>query len=167
MYLGNDIIDYIETIGKQIDFYILDAVHTLLGELLTFISIYPFLSNNACVILHDISLNTGGFKEDNFYYKSEAFCTKILFSTVSSKSKIILSKPLSSIGAFCIDETTRLNIEDIFLALSITWNYYPEKILEKYKNFIKKYYSFFCFSYFMDCLEFQKKSVQTGKVISS
>lgn len=44
-------------IGEDIDFLILDTVHSLPGELLDFLACYPYLKRGSVVILHDIALN--------------------------------------------------------------------------------------------------------------
>lgn len=55
--LGNLLPFYLEEIGGEIDMLILDTVHSMPDEMLDFLAALPFLSSNAVVILHDITLN--------------------------------------------------------------------------------------------------------------
>ena len=53
-YYGDMLPGYIEKIGGDIDFLILDTAHTLPGEILDFLLVLPFLRKDATVVLHDI-----------------------------------------------------------------------------------------------------------------
>ena len=54
---GDYAVNFIDSIGNEIDFLILDTVHSLPGEILDFLAIFPFLKSDAIVVLHDIMLN--------------------------------------------------------------------------------------------------------------
>ena len=56
LYTGKYVFEVIEEIGFGIDLVILDTDHELPGELLDFLMVYPFLGENAIVIVHDILL---------------------------------------------------------------------------------------------------------------
>lgn len=159
VYLGKDIISCIGDIGGDIDFCIIDTMHVMPGELMHFIAVYPFLSKNCCVVLHDLTLNKE-LEKGKIRYGSEAFCSKVLFSSIVSQQKLLLSHPLSNIGAFFVDDSTKTHIENIFLALSISWHYYPSEYMIEYANFIKKHYSPFCLAYFLACARFQADLVR-------
>ena len=78
-HLGNALPCYLEEIGGDIDFLILDTVHSMPGEMLDFLAALPYLSSNAIVILHDITLNKisdiGAFQitEDTLKYVEKCF----------------------------------------------------------------------------------------------
>ena len=55
---GGILPEFIYEIGSDIDFVILDTVHRLPGEILDFLCVLPFLSENAVVVLHDITMGT-------------------------------------------------------------------------------------------------------------
>lgn len=56
---GKTLAERIDAIApdRDIDFLILDTVHSLPGELLDFILCFPYLKKGATVVLHDIRLN--------------------------------------------------------------------------------------------------------------
>lgn len=62
------------------------------------------------------------------------YATKILFTTVSSSEKYLDSASMrANIAAFRVNESTRINIEDLFAALTITWKYIPDaRDIKKY-----------------------------------
>ena len=55
---------YILSIGLafDIDFIIIDTVHFMPGEFLTFLTALPQLKDGCIVVLHDIHLNMVGFE---------------------------------------------------------------------------------------------------------
>lgn len=63
--LGETIASRIEEIGNGIDFVILDTMHALPGELLDFISLYPYLDKRAVIVFHDVGQSQLGFGNIN------------------------------------------------------------------------------------------------------
>ena len=145
LYTGEYAVNHAEKIGDNIDFLILDTVHSLPGELLDFLAFYPFLKQNAVVVLHDIALN-------HFHNQPTQIATKILFDTVVADKIYGLddeSLPLLNIGAFMITADTDKYIDSIFSALTLTWNYPLQKEeLFLYRDFYDKYYSAECLELF-------------------
>lgn len=54
---GGYVSDFLETIGNEIDFCLLDSSHLLPGEILDFLLVLPYLKENAVVTVHDTSLH--------------------------------------------------------------------------------------------------------------
>ena len=136
-YIGKYAVECLETIGDDIDFLILDTVHSLPGEILDFLACFPFLKQGATVILHDVLLNHLGDK-------SYAYATKLLFDSAVGMKFMNTGNDgnLIGIGAFVITEDTQRYIEDVFSALTITWNYIPAPAeLAMYRAFLEKYYT--------------------------
>lgn len=145
LHLGRYLPQVIDEIGSNIDFVILDTVHYTPGELLDFPVILPYLKKGAVVVLHDVSLN----QLNDPFHKSDAHATGLLFSAVHADEKFLNFKPETkwipysypNIAAFKVTPDTRENVEDIFLAMMLTWNYLPDyKELEIYHKFYKKHY---------------------------
>lgn len=137
LYIGQFAPECLESIGKDIDMLILDTVHRLPGELLDFLACYPFLKKGSIVVLHDITLN-------HYSGSGHSFATKLLLDTVVAEKifNVNLDNPLTSIGAFVINDDTDKYISDVFSALTITWAYRPANAeLALYKEFYSKYYS--------------------------
>lgn len=137
MFRGGIYLDFADEIGNGIDMVIIDTMHTMPGELLDFLSVYPSLKKGCIVILHDICLNHIGISD-------RAFATKILFDTVTAEKIIKETDNLTdypNIAAFKITDDTEKHIKDIFSALTITWEYMPEETdIEKYKDFFGRCY---------------------------
>ena len=51
---GRDVSAYLEDIGGNIDFCVLDIVHCVPGEVLNFLCILPYLKNGATVVIDDL-----------------------------------------------------------------------------------------------------------------
>lgn len=125
--------NFLPKIGKGIDFLILDTCHSLPGEMLDFLACLPYLKPNACVVLHDVSMNV--------MINRNSYATKLLFDTVVADKYIMLTddRPASfpNIAAFKITDDTHKYIRDCFSALTITWGYMPNaEELKLYHDFL-------------------------------
>lgn len=141
-YLGGVLPEFIETIGPDIDFCILDTVHSMPGEVLDFLCVLPYLANGAVIVLHDVANNLLG-------RYSGAYATKVLLDAVRATKYYDLNNKIYNIGAFLIDNGTRENIANVFSALSITWAYEPRiQEIMKYRDCYKKYYDEECIKIF-------------------
>ena len=141
-YLGKYLPQVIDEICGDIDFVILDTVHYTPGELLDFPVMLPYIKDGSVVVLHDIVLNQANLS----WHKPDAHATGLLLSAVTAHEKFLNSQAANTfnypnIGAFRIDESTRANIENVFLALMLTWNYLPKDDEVKiYREFYQKHY---------------------------
>lgn len=147
LYTGYDYLDVYKEIGNDIDCIIIDTTHEMPGECLTFLAALPQLKDDCIVILHDIHLNCirlGSAKSKERDYAK--FCTAVLYGSVRSEKKWILSTGgMSNIGAFVVDQTTRDHIKDLFHALSVSWYDFPTVLnFFEYKKFINENYSNEC-----------------------
>lgn len=137
LYTGKYAVEYLKEIGKDIDFLILDTVHSLPGEFLDFLAFYPFLKQGAVVVLHDIALNYCHINPDGF-------ATKLLLDTVVAEKFIEKDEDgnLLNIGAFMITGDTGRYIGNVFSALTISWKYMPgrEELL-LYREIYKEHFS--------------------------
>lgn len=138
LYTGGISAEFLEEIGKEIDFLILDTMHVMPGELLDFLACLPFLKEGSIVVLHDILLH-------HLTYSDDAYATQLLLDTVVAE-KIIDIDPSEkcgypNIGAFKITKDTKKYIANVFNALLVTWQYVlSEKQVKLYRNFYSKYY---------------------------
>lgn len=153
---GRDVSAYLEEIGSDIDFCILDTAHFLPGELLNFLCILPYLKLGATVVVHD---QTHHFDADApypmFWGPSSIIACRVLFDTVTAE-KLVPNFMKDSdatfapnIAAFTITEDTYKNVRDILSALMLPWRVIPEKdyltdvitLLEK--NYHHEYIEYF------------------------
>ncbi len=145
-----------DQVGDNIDFLILDTVHSLPGEFLDFIAILPYLKDGAIVVLHDVSLNLFDIRIGG------SDCNRALLSCVSSEKKYYNFKELEdgclpNIGAFVVDESTRNNIMNVIQTMTMSWNYMPNKEeLCIYTEHYKKFYD-------VDCLDLWNRIVTMQK----
>lgn len=149
-HLGHLAFHQMPKIGGGIDFLILDTEHILPGEMLDFLSLLPFLSENAIVVMHDLRLNwRDKIRTD---YSDGAYVNKLILATVTAQRKFMqYDSDVSdvhgapNIGAFQICKGTRENIADMFNALSITWNHFPpEWEIPAYRQLFSLYYDEQC-----------------------
>lgn len=135
LYTGKYAVEYLEKIGDNIDFLILDTVHSMPGELLDFLAFYPYLKQGAIVVLHDIVLNL-------FYNQPNAFATKVLLDAVAAEKFYGMDgDSLLNIGAFVTNSDTGRYIDNVFSALTLTWKSFPKKeALSLYREFYQKHY---------------------------
>lgn len=119
--------DCIDIIGenKDIDFCILDTVHSLPGEVLDFLVCYPYMTDNAVVVVHDLL-------ENLFVWDIRPSASRILFDTVFG-TKYLMWDPYGptgldgyptqypNIGAFEILPETGEHIMDVLSGLMSKW----------------------------------------------
>lgn len=137
LFAGKYAAEYLETVGSEIDFLILDTVHRLPGELLDFLACFPFLKQGCVVVLHDIALNHCGGNENSM-------ATKVLLDLVAAEKMIDIDVTSldAGIGAFIINEDTAKYLGNVFSALTLTWAYKPkQEELALYRRFYQKYYT--------------------------
>lgn len=140
--LGGILPEFVEKIGGEIDFCVLDTIHSLPGEFLDFLAILPYLSHHATVVLHDVALHLIG--KSNI-----AYATKLLFDSVVAEKYYNIEEGIYNIAAFSVDENTRKYIANVFSALSISWYYEPSiKQLMIYRDEYKKHYDKECLTLF-------------------
>ena len=134
LYTGKYAVEYLEMVGKDIDFLILDTVHSLPGEILDFLAYFPYLKQRSIVVLHDIALN-------HYSINLEGFATKLLLDTVVAEKIFDIDTEGNNIGAFKVTEDTKKYISDVFSVLTTTWKYIPSDMeVSLYREHYKKYY---------------------------
>jgi predicted O-methyltransferase YrrM len=123
-YLGKFLPEVMSEIGQDVDFVILDTAHQLPGEVLDFLTVFPYMKPRACVVLHDIALN-------HYDIHPESFATQVLLDSVVADKCLVKDScreyGYPNIGGFFINEDTGKYLANVFHALIITWNYVPER----------------------------------------
>ena len=137
-HLGTILPQVIDEIGG-VDFVILDTTHMLPGELLDFIAVLPYLTDEALVVLHDVSLH-------QFTNCEKADATGILFGAVTAE-KFLNFQPdecvfrYPNIAALRVNKQTAANIENVFLSLILRWDYFPDEQIKIYRQLYRRFYS--------------------------
>ena len=141
LYTGNVAAKFLDEIGNNIDLVILDAAHNNPGEILDFITILPYLSKEAIIVIHDIQLH-------NSYTQYDTTCGS-LFSCLKGKKFYPYDDEyydslfgFPNIGAVILDPDISNYIEDIFFLLTMPWKYIYNKEDNMYiVNNLNKHYS--------------------------
>lgn len=146
LYLGKYLPQIIDEIGGEIDCVILDTVHYLPGEILDFLAVFPYLTDGAIIVLHDVALNQ--YKCQTKWH--DAYATGALFSAVTAEKflnfqpddgtgNIMAAYP--NIAAFKINKQTHEYIGNVFLLFTLNWNYAPSNTeIKIYREFYKRHY---------------------------
>ena len=134
---GSIALDFMDTIGSDIDLCLLDTAHTNPGELLDFLMIYPYLKKNAVVVLHDIAYHL------NFSLKFGYTCAT-LFSALKGEKFIpqtLSGNTIPNIGMVHLADLSDDDLLGIFWMLTLYWSYYPnEKQKQRLKPFLLQHY---------------------------
>ncbi|MBR3622520.1 MAG: hypothetical protein IKN43_04120 [Selenomonadaceae bacterium] len=153
---------FIEEIGGDIDFLVLDTAHSLPGEVLDFLLALPYLKKDAAVVLHDVTLSL-------IVDSPGSFATNVLLEAVSGDKYLLFSddypEGVDNIGGFVITKETSENIANVFFSLLKRWSYMPnEEQLKSYKRFYEKYYDDECLRLFSAAVSFNRKAEYRGKL---
>lgn len=136
--LGDILPSWLDSIGNEIDFVVLDTMHILPGELLDFLAVLPYLTPDACVVLHDIAAS-------HLWGNSSTYATQLLLDVVTAEKIVMVDQERAyhypNIGAFIVNKDTRSYVKDCFHALTLPWSYLPtdEQIL-KYRRCFGAHY---------------------------
>ncbi len=157
IFRGGDVSRFLEEIGGDIDFLMLDTVHAHPWETLNFLCILPFMKKDSSwTVLHDISI---------FAYlqngRINSLACRYLFTDVAAEEKV---KPVSdydnnpaNIGAFRISEATMKYSDNLFESLLIPWEAeVPESDYDSMKKIIEKYYKPEQYKLFCEAFPFQQ-----------
>ncbi len=162
--LGKTIAERIEEIGADIDLVIIDTTHRLPGEILDFLCVLPYINGGGWVILHDVDLNyRRSFNVKLAQNAASRIATKLLLTVARGNKYLeVINGVYANIGAIEINEQTRENVADLFVALSATWGYTVSKsMLLDYRRIFEKHYA-------AECLQFFDVAAQeNGKIYSN
>lgn len=161
LYTGGLAGKYLEQIGGEIDFCLIDTMHSNPGEILDFIMVLPYLKEDAIVVFHDTNLHMADLKYNcdwkftNNILLSAVSGTKLVQGNYNEKEKNLTALP--NIAAVRLNKETRAHIFEIFNLLTIKWQYKiadeDEKvILDSLQRFYPEKYT----EYFKKVLEHQK-----------
>ena len=158
---GGFSLNFLDEIGGDIDFCLIDTVHSNPGEILDFLMVLPYLKKGATVVFHDVNLHARIVKDDYVQYE---YTNNLLMSAICGKKLLPSNNPYPSdipfinIGAIETTEDTFNHIFEIFNLLTINWYYLPDKHdLELFQNFIKRFYNEYYCEYFKQVWAYQNK----------
>lgn len=134
LLLGNVLPAWLDDIAGKIDFLILDTTHRMPGEVLDFIAAFPYLSEDAIVVLHDVNYGYG-------WKDPRGIATTVLFQSVVANKFLNNQEDYPNIAAFQLNCDTPQYMCNMFIALMTVWSYLPEEEhLKAYEDIITKNY---------------------------
>lgn len=139
LLLGDSVTELLNSIGDDIDLVLIKNGFSFPDVFIDFLSIFPFLKKNACVVLFGINPFLKENGEDNY-------AAKLLFDIiVADKIKPIDSKnsfDILNIGVLFLTDDSEKHISDCFSALLLKWQNIPNAdILTKTKKFLSHFYN--------------------------
>ena len=180
IFTGGMAFQFLDEIGNDIDFCVLDTAHALPGELLDFLMILPYMKENSICILHDTNLQnlpvengtirvSESADKNNLQFLDDSFATGVLMSTLASEKifplEYLKNFVLPNIAAFKITPELKKNIKNVFYALSLPWKYNlskNDKII--IANFIAKHYSKDDADYFFQIAGLMEKRIEKEEI---
>lgn len=170
---------FLDKIGDNIDFCVIDTMHVLPGELLDFLMVLPYLKENSICVLHDTNLQnlpvengTIRVSKDadskNLQFVGNSYATGVLMSILASEkifpTEYLKDFALPNIMAFKITPDLKKYIQNVFYALALPWKY---KLSDRDKkiigDFIEKHYSKGNADYFYQIAELMRKRIEAGE----
>jgi predicted O-methyltransferase YrrM len=162
LHTGVDIAEVIgERIGDEIDILLLDTTHLHPAETLSFLSIFPYLTDEAIVVLHDVNLAFYWINWSEHLEEIPAYATTLLLNSVVA-DKLTLNffydgYKHPNIAAFQINEDTRKYMSDVFRSLFMPWGMLvDERILAATGHIVREKYS-------PELFELYERSVRQAK----
>ena len=139
LYTGGPACNFLDEIGNDIDFCLLDTTHCLPGEILDFLMILPFLKENAVIVIHDIAIHTFASYRNNY-------SCGILISLLRGEKILPRNSEHDygpNIGAVVLSNDIEDIIWGIFYALTLPWGDFTFKDKEfiEIVSFLERFYS--------------------------
>lgn len=157
LHTGGVTAEFIEKIGLDIDFCLIDTMHVQPGEILDFLMVLPYLKSGAVIVLHDIALHLSMIEQQwsdcNVQLISVLKGQKLLPAEFDSEFT-----PFPNIGAVVLDKDIKDNLFDIFNLLLVYWKYsLSEHDYRVIYDYFKKHYDEYFLEIFSKTAEINKK----------
>lgn len=152
LFTGGLACNFMEDIGGDIDFCLIDTMHRLPGEILDFLMIFPYLREDALVILHDINLHVFDGRELDVV-------NNMLISALSGTKLIPIVNPMPFPNIAGVELKGQKNsLWDIFNLLLQHWAYMPnDHDLELLRKTFQKHYNVYFVKMFDEVVTFQQQ----------
>ncbi len=171
---------FMDDIGKDIDFCVIDTMHVLPGELLDFLMVLPYLKDGAICVLHDTNLQNLPIKNgsicvdkdlinNGLHFANEAYATNILMNVLSCEkffpSEFLKDYAVPNIVALKITPDLKKYVKNVFWALALPWHYkLPDKDAIIISEYFNKHYSQELSKYFLKIRKIMHTKIDIGEV---
>ena len=168
LYTGDLTYKFMDEIGDGIDFCLLDASHSLPGEVLDFLMILPYLAKNAVIVIHDLAL----FQSLKYITPdasplviTNAIACRLLYSVLQGEKMMPAKDPewiMANMGAVRLEDDPAGRILDLFSLLGIPWhnNFEVVNSLQAMRGFVLRHYGEEYATMFSNILAFQQEAKQ-------
>ena len=143
LYTGEQPHKFLDKLNMKFDFLFLDTSHLTPGEIINIIEAFPFLEENAIVVLHDVLFHLpshGHYKPKEIKFHP----SQIYLMTSLSGNKVVIPDNrfgAENIGAVFLNPNQEKYYLNYFFLLMSPWDYMPtDSQIEELRVFIKKYY---------------------------
>ncbi len=164
LLLKKDPSEVIENLGQcgNFDFVIIDTAHIHPVETLNFLAVYPFLAENAIIVLHDISTYMSTLSQKHYRFPSAFFATKLLFDTLVGDKRILpaseySSRVLSNLGVCQLNQDSQKYLGNVFSMLSFPWGK-TFSSMDRQHSLIKNYYAPQLYQSFLSAYDFNTRA---------
>lgn len=148
-HLGKDIAECIEDIGGGIDFVVLDTLHALPGEVLSFLAFLPYTGSKFALFIHDLSLHLSckerflTTQEALNGYEKNAHSNILLMGALHGHSKTYSKEAMPNSGLAVVERDAMIrNIFPVMNILSLQWCSVPAvDALIKTRDIVQRFYS--------------------------
>jgi predicted O-methyltransferase YrrM len=161
LYKGNIAAKFMKDIGNDIDMVFIDSAHFEPGEILDFIMVLPFLSEEAIIVIHDIANQiTATIYNQAWVGKRNEWAPYIIFNSIRGKIYLPSGNKLltHNIGAKKLYINQKQYFHDYFRVLGGQWQYFPKE------NYIQEMYEYFKEYYDSDCLNIFNEAVNFNRI---
>jgi predicted O-methyltransferase YrrM len=164
LYTGGLSLKFIDKIGGNIDFCLIDTLHINPGGILDFLMVLPYLKKDAVVIFHDIGWHTWNYPDSqwditNSLLMSSVIGKKLIQGNFSKKDKNMKRKTyFQNIGGIQLNKDSHKHIYELINLLTLRWGYLPkEKEQKEMIIHFRNNYDGFYIKYLEEIFNYQKK----------
>jgi len=147
---GKDFSEHSDIFVEPFDFCVIDTAHIHPVESLNFLTVLPFLTNDAVVVFHDLALFTLK-KEYITGFPNSPFANILCFNSIvgdklkpNDEAYLAYNYGFASLGAVQVCADTMKYIQNVFDMLYFPWAsyiYHLSPYIKSVAEIIKKYYS--------------------------
>jgi len=174
LYSGTIAAKFMDEIGGDIDFCLLDAAHINPGEFLDFLMVFPYLKPDAIIVLHDVSIHARFSHDPSF----DPYVTCGTLFSVLRGSRFLPSKTthefFADIGAIKLAPNLNEDLWPFFHLLTLpwkkagghnNWDYLKPEEWRYLETFIARHYPAELQTFFQKILAFHnlRKAYTLGK----
>jgi predicted O-methyltransferase YrrM len=155
---------FMDKIGGDIDFCLIDTAHVNPGELFDVLMVLPYLKDGAVMVFHDVALHTYYFVEKKCEWGTKAITNCLLMSAITGLKYVQGNymregeKYFPNIAGVKIGKETKENIFEIYNLLLLKWSYLPTDNQEKeILAHFKRHYDEQYIQYLKDVFAYQRR----------